>query len=150
MGNKNGRKDRPQTGNTKHPLYATWRNIIQRCVDPGCSGYKKYGAKGITVSDEWLNSFEAFRDCMGLKPTPKHQIDRIDNSKGYEQGNCRWVTNKQNCNNKANNLLIAFNGETMTLKQWAIKTGINYGTLWSRIVDYKWPVDRALTAGYYG
>ena len=63
-----------------------------RCYNPNCREYRWYGALGIRVCERWRVDFRAFLSDMGERPTDKHQIDRIDPSKDYEPGNCRWVT----------------------------------------------------------
>jgi hypothetical protein len=75
------------------------------------------------------------------------QIDRIDNSKGYYKGNCRWATQKVNLNNRRGNRVITFGGFTGTITQWAEQLGINPRTLNNRI-NRGWPLERALTAKY--
>jgi hypothetical protein len=89
--------------NTKHgywntSTYRIWRAIIQRCNNPNCSTFHYYGGRGIKVCDRWLK-FENFLKDMGPRPE-KLTIDRIDNDGNYEPGNCRWVTHKENCNNR--------------------------------------------------
>jgi len=54
------------------------------------------------MSDEWLGNFWKFYEDMGKRPTKKHQIDRINNNKGYSKDNCRWVTAKENARNRNN------------------------------------------------
>ena len=89
--------------NTKHGMHKTkiyhiWQNILFRCKNPSCSNYKYYGARGIKVCERW-DKFENFLEDMS--PIPEGMtIDRIDNDKGYEKDNCRWVTHKENCNNR--------------------------------------------------
>lgn len=80
--------------------YRTWLSIKTRCYNPKYHSYNRYGGRGIKVSDEWINSFENFLRDMGEPPTPKHQIDRINNDGNYTKGNCRWVTPKENSENR--------------------------------------------------
>ena len=80
--------------------YGIWVAIKQRCYNPKHKSYHRYGGRGIMVCDRWLNSFLDFFEDMGLKPFIGAQIDRIDNDGNYEPGNCRWVTAKENMNNR--------------------------------------------------
>jgi hypothetical protein len=71
--------------------YRCWLAMKSRCFNKAQIGFKNYGARGITVCDEWKHNFEAFLAYIGHKPTPEHSIDRIDNDRGYEPGNVRWA-----------------------------------------------------------
>ncbi len=85
--------------------YRIWRSIQVRCNNKNQVNYYKYGKRGITVCERWLNSFSAFYEDMGPKPFPRAQIDRINNDGDYTPQNCHWVNNAQNCQNRSNNKL---------------------------------------------
>jgi hypothetical protein len=85
--------------NAEHPLYQTWMDMKRRCLNPKRASYKNYGGRGIRVCQEWLDSFRAFADYLGPKPSPDHSIDRIDNNGHYEPGNVRWATASQQMQN---------------------------------------------------
>lgn len=82
------------------PEYQVWRGMKLRCHSPTHIRFCDYGGRGICVCDEWRTSFSTFFRDMGPRPSPDHQIDRIDNSRGYEPGNCRWVTRLENMRNR--------------------------------------------------
>lgn len=84
------------------PEYNSYRNMKTRCHDPKHRSFKWYGGKGIKISDRWLGcmGFENFLTDMGYKPTPKHQIDRIDSDKNYGPDNCKWSTHLEQQLNK--------------------------------------------------
>lgn len=74
------------------PEYKAWENAKQRCFNPKNPRFKDYGARGITMSPEWRDSFEAFLRDVGPRPSPELSIDRVDNNGNYEKGNVEWRT----------------------------------------------------------
>lgn len=127
-------------------LYKIWRSMKNRCSCSSWEDYKNYGGRGITVCDEWKESFESFRDwAFANGYSDGLSIDRIDVNGNYEPSNCRWATVKQQANNTRSNLYLEFNGEVKTAKEWADELGLNYNTLYSRITTKGWSVEKALT-----
>lgn len=129
---------------SKSPHYPRWRNMIDRCENPECKSYKRYGARGISVCERWhdVEKFisdlpDGFKDGM--------QLDRIDNNGNYEPGNVRWVTPKKNCSNRCSTKLITYNGETKTSKEWSIQLGGSHWLVRQRIENFGWSIEKAIT-----
>lgn len=123
--------------NGKHPiLYGRWANIKDRCCNPNSKDYRKYGGRGITICEEWKESYEAFHSwAMSHGFRPELQIDRIENDKGYSPDNCRWVTPKINSNNRRNNVSVEYKGKMMGILEVAELTGIPWQTLYKHYKD---------------
>jgi len=133
-------------GNTK--LHARWAQIKRRCFNSHDKVYQHYGAKGITMCDEWKNDFVKFYDwSMANGYKDGLEIDRIDNSKGYSPDNCRWVTRLKQANNKTNNKYYTYKGETKTLAEFARQYGMTYMTLYLRVNRRHIPIDKAIEGG---
>jgi hypothetical protein len=108
-----------------------WSSMVRRCTNPRNKAFPAYGGRGITVCDRWRD-FTNFLADMGECPEGL-SIDRKDNDKGYEPGNCRWATQSEQCRNTRRNVILTLNGVSHCLVEWAEITGINYGTLNDRI-----------------
>jgi hypothetical protein len=131
--------------------------MISRCYDPSDAGYVRYGARGITVCQEWREDATKYYewvtaelDKLGWTLNAKFEVDRRDNSKGYSPENCRLVTKLQNANNTRTNVYF-YNifgvSETLTLSDAVRKySKLGYGTVIGR-VRKGWHIEKALTGG---
>lgn len=131
-------------GLSRTPEYAIWFAMTSRCHNPMNPRYADYGGRGITVCDQWRQSFETFYRDMGSRPSAKHEIDRKNNDNGYEPSNCHWTTRSENRRNTRRNRLLTFAGETLSVAGWAERMGIRPQTLANRL-RRGWPVERSLT-----
>jgi hypothetical protein len=110
------RKRRAIHNKTNTRTYRIWAGMIQRCTNPRHHKYPRYGARGITVCNSWMN-FSSFLKDMGECPDEK-QIDRINNNGNYSKENCRWVDIKTQARNRSNNRIIEMNGVKKTMAEW--------------------------------
>lgn len=148
-------KERAKTKSATHGgrfdrLYGVWTNIKTRCYNQNSSSYKDYGERGITMCEEWKNSYLAFKEwscANGYDDTAekgKCTIDRINVNGNYEPNNCRWVDAKTQANNTRANVKYKYDGKEYTLAELADKYNINYKTLHLRITRYKMSIEEAL------
>lgn len=121
-----------------------------RCLNPKDPAYHNYGGRGITICDEWLQNPEAFYSWFSsTKVNPNLELDRIDNNGPYSPENCRWVTRKENSNNRRSSHFEVYKGERLTLPQLSEKYNIPYNILRSRIYESKWSIEKALETPPY-
>ena len=122
-----------------------YHNMKTRCNNPNYDKYKYYGGKGVTICDEWNESFYAFEDwAMDHGYADRLTLDRIDVNGNYTPENCRLVTRKEQSNNKTSNHMITYNGKTQSIQKWADETGLS-ATCINQRVGAGWSVERTLT-----
>jgi hypothetical protein len=93
-------KTKYNKGVTKSKEYMIWVAIKRRCYNPRNKSYSRYGGRGITMQEEWINNFNEFLSYVGKKPGDGYSLDRINNNGNYEEGNVRWADNKTQRNNQ--------------------------------------------------
>ncbi len=122
----------------KSLTYRRWCDMKTRCLNAKSKSYPRYGGRGIKVCERWL-VFDNFLADMGEPPTAKHQLERKDNEKGYEPGNCRWATCKEQANNRRSSHLVEMDGQMKTIAQWAESVGVKAATIARRLRTGKTP-----------
>lgn len=127
---------------TRHPLHAVWCRIKERCHGQDSAQYHNYGARGISVCEEWKKSFKAFQQwafangwIMG------RALSRIDPAGNYEPGNCAWTSIDADGVNTGGDVLLSYKGETKSVTKWAEETGLYRSTIIGRIHDGWAPED---------
>lgn len=130
----------------KSPLRSRYNKIKERCYNSNCKSYHRYGGRGIKMCDEWLHDFEVFEEwCYQNGYAPGLMIDRIDNDGDYSPDNCRFTTNKENCQHKGNTRFYTYNGKTQNLTQWCDELGLSYSVMLARLTRYRWSFEKAVT-----
>ena len=118
---------------SKHPAYAVWRSLTDRCRLPTNKAWDNYGARGITVCTRWQESFQNFWEDMGDTYEKGLSLDRIDNNQGYSKENCRWTTRRVQARNTRRNRTIDTPKGPMLVVEAAEVSGINVTTLLYRV-----------------
>jgi hypothetical protein len=130
-------------GRTLTPEYKVWRGVIQRCTNPKCPSWARYGGRGITVCERW-REFENFLEDMGERPSGAHMIERTNNDGDYEPSNCEWATRPKQYRNRHDNRMLTHNGETLCLTDWATRGKLSVQALHYRLRK-GWSMEDALT-----
>jgi len=129
--------------NTK--LYSVWSLMKERCYNQKRKEYHNYGGRGVKVCDEWLDSKLFIEWAINNGYKEGLTLDRKDNDGDYCPDNCRWVSRKEQQNNRRNNRLISHNGKTKTITQWAEDNNLPYYILKKRIDKLGWSFERAIS-----
>lgn len=116
----------------QHRLYDTWHGMLQRCLNPTCKDYPKYGGRGISVCEKW-REFLGFISDMEHSFVEGTSLGRVNNDLGYYPENCRWETPVEQNNNRSNNHFLCCYGLRMTVAQWSRHLGIHHNVLHGRI-----------------
>lgn len=137
----------PNASKEKHGLhksrtYSLWQAMRQRVHNPDRRGHSEY-YEGVTIDPRW-DSFAAFYEDMGEVPDGKSLDRHPDPSGNYEPSNCRWATPEEQQHNRRDNIKLTFKEQTKSVYEWAEETGINVGTLVSRI-NKGWSPEDVLT-----
>ena len=140
-------------GNRNHVTYGfshtridnIYKAMISRCYCKSNNRYERYGGRGIVVCEEWKNNkMKFFEWSFSNGYREDLTLDRINTNGNYEPENCRWVTQKEQQNNRSNNRLIEFNGDIHTIGEWSEITGIKIATICNRI-NSGWSICDSLT-----
>lgn len=126
--------------------YRCWASMIQRCHNEKNPSYSRYGARGIHVCGEWrspVDGFDKFFAHIGLRPSPRHSVDRIKNARGYESGNVRWALPGEQNRNTSSNRRITVGERTLVLEDWCKERDLNVATVHGRL-KRGWSIERAL------
>lgn len=119
-----------------------------RCYNPNSNSYRYYGAKGVSICQEW-QAFKPFYDwAMANGYNDKLTIDRKNVFGNYEPSNCRWATTREQNNNTTRNVFITIGSETKTVQQWAEEAGISRNTILYRLRHGMAPEDAVLAPRY--
>lgn len=121
-------------GDSKTRLYSEWTHMKKRCYWKNYKYYYLYGGRGITVCDEWKNSFQSFKEwATNNGYSDELTLDRIDNNKSYDPLNCRWTTCYVQSNNRNFNHIVSYHGESASYEVMCRKLNVNTGTIRSRM-----------------
>lgn len=126
-----------------------WSGIKTRCTNPKRRSYKDYGGRGILMCDRWANGedgltgFECFLKDIGLRPTPKHSVERVDNDGNYEPENCKWIPRSEQVRNTRVTVRLAHEGITRTAMEWSAITGVTAREI-TRRMGRGWTAERAI------
>jgi len=127
------RKTQTKHGMSQTRVYRIWADIKQRCFNPKCKSYESYGARGITICDEWKDFINFYKWSKKSGYDDSLTIERIDVNGNYEPSNCKWIEVSEQNSNTSRTLRFQHQGSEKTLKEWSEYLDVNYQTLLGRI-----------------
>lgn len=131
-------------GKTDSCEYRAWAAMINRCENMNDHSWNRYGGRGISVCQRWRQSFVAFLEDVGSRPSPQHSLDRFpDNNGHYEPGNVRWATAKEQTRNRHNNRILEYDGRVQCMAAWAEELGLDYKKFKKRIAA-GWTIEQSM------
>jgi hypothetical protein len=146
------KKSTPMKVHGKHLLsttteYAAWNSMIDRCYKKSHHAFHRYGGRGITVCNEWLDPIDGFLNFLadiGPKSGTGLSLERIDNNLGYSKTNCIWASKTEQANNRESCIFLTFEGRTLTMMQWANEKGMSKNTIAERM-KRGWSIEKAIS-----
>ena len=129
-------------GLTGTKMYRAWQNMKKRCDNEENTDYKNYGGRGIKYCEKW-ESFEGFYEDMNSGYSEELTLDRIDVNGPYCKDNCRWITTREQNNNRRSNRIVEYKGDALTVAKMAEKYNVDY-ELFRHRISSGWDVERAL------
>lgn len=137
---------KPTHGGSYTKLYKVWTQMRLRCTNPNNHSYHNYGARGITVCQEWgtFPQFEQWAHSSGYEVGLT--LDRIDNNSNYEPNNCRWTTREIQASNQRKTVLVTAFGDTKPMHAWVRDSRciVSKGALRNRILS-GWEPEKAMS-----
>lgn len=131
-------------GQSYTPEYRAWIGMKRRCISTTAKQAKDYALRGITYCAAW-ESFEQFFSDMGVRPSPNHSIDRINNDGPYSPENCRWATKKEQQFNRRATHSFPYKGEMRTSGFIAEENGLPRRTVHRRLMNGE-PAESVVTS----
>jgi hypothetical protein len=115
------------------PEWYAWKEMNKRCRNPHVYAYHRYGGRGIRVCAKWKKSFSAFLKDVGLKPSVKHSLGRIDNDGNYTPSNVHWEIQRTQARNRHTNLMLFWEGKKRALAEICELTGVDYNRTYRQL-----------------
>jgi len=132
------RKNKKTHGLSNSRIYHIWVGMYGRCNDSKRPEYPRYGGRGIVICEDWKERANFFNWALTNGYDDNLTLDRIDPNGNYEPTNCRWITSKEQANNRRNTRYVEYEGNTYTLSDFSNTfLSINKDTFYSRLSNGK-------------